>query len=128
MAKNHRKLTPHSRLLTRGCIDGRSREGRFLAACRDELTQHVGGSPSPAERVLIDRLSWLQLHVLLIDEKAAGGSPMGAHDQRAYMAFSNAISRGMRQLGLKGTAPRPPTLAEHLARKAAEAAAREAAA
>jgi hypothetical protein len=66
---------------------------------------------------LIDRLAWLRLHVLLIDEKTAGGSPMSAHDQRAYMAFSNAISRGMRQLGLKGAAARPPSLAEYLAAK-----------
>jgi hypothetical protein len=120
-AKSRRKITPHSRLLARGCVDGRSREGRFLSACRDELAQHVGGNPSPAERVLIDRLAWLRLHVTLIDEKVSGGSPMSAHDQRAYMAFSNAISRGMRQLGLKGVAARPLTLDEHLRRVEAEA-------
>jgi hypothetical protein len=110
--KTHRPITPHSRLLARGCVDGRSREGRFLAACRYELAEHVGGSPSPAERVLIDRLAWLQLHVMLIDEKAAAGSPMSPHDQRAYLAFSNAISRGMRALGLKAAQPAAPSLAE----------------
>jgi hypothetical protein len=52
--------------------------------------------------VLIDRLFWLRLHVILIDERAAGGAPMSAHDQRAYLAFSNAISHGMRRLGLEG--------------------------
>lgn len=115
-------LTPHSRLLARGCIDGRSREGRYLAACRAELAQHVGGNPSPAERVLIDRLAWLQLHVLLIDEQVAGGKPMSDHDRKSYLAFSNAISRGMRALGLKAAAPRVPTMTEYLAGKAGVAA------
>lgn len=113
---DRRKITPHSRLLARGCIDGRSREGRFLAACRAELASHVGGSPSPAERVLIDRLAWLQLHVLLIDERVSGGHPMSGHDQRAYLAFSNAISRGMRTFGLKAAAaPVDPTADFHAA-------------
>jgi hypothetical protein len=107
--KNRRKITPQSRLLARGCIDGRSREGRFLAACRHELAQHCGGNPSPTQRVLIDRLAWLRLHVLLIDERVAGGKPMTFHDQRAYLAFSNSISRGMRTLGLEEpTRPRRP--------------------
>jgi len=100
-------LTPHSRLLARGCVDGRSREGRFLAAARAELAEHVGGSPSRAEQVLIDRIAWLRLHVMLIDERASGGVPMSGHDQRAYLAFSNAISRETRKLGLKpGSPPR----------------------
>jgi hypothetical protein len=38
--------------------------------------------------VLIDRIAWLRLHVLLIDEKVSAGSPMSPHDQRAYLAFS----------------------------------------
>jgi hypothetical protein len=42
------KITPHSRLLARGSLDGRSREGRFLAAARAELAAHVGGAPSTA--------------------------------------------------------------------------------
>jgi hypothetical protein len=114
------KITPHSRLLRRGCIDGRSREGRFLAAARAELAAHVGGDPSRAEAVLIDRVAWLRLHIALIDERAAGGNPMSAHDQRAYLAFSNAVVRAMQKLGLRGAPERGPSLAEHLARRAAE--------
>lgn len=97
-------------------------EGRFLAACKAELAAHLGGEPTPAARVVIDRLSWLRLHVVLIDERAAGGVPVSAHDQRAYLAFSNAISHGMRQLGLKGAAEKPPSLADYLASCQTEAA------
>ena len=120
MARNHPPLTPHSRLLARGCIDGRSREGRFLAAARAELVAHVGGNPSATQRVTIERVSWLRLHVMLLDEKVAGGKPLTEHDRRTYCAFSNSLVRAMRELGLKGAAPRQRTLAEHLARKVAE--------
>jgi hypothetical protein len=111
MSANHRTITPHSRLLRRGSIDGRSREGRFLAACRAELAAHVG-APTRAEAVLIDRVAWLRLHLALIDERAVGGNPMSAHDQRAYLAFSNAVVRAMRQLGLRGKEASAPSLAD----------------
>jgi hypothetical protein len=118
VTEHQRKIGPHSRLLRRGSIDGRSREGRFLAACRAELAQHLGGAPSRAEAVLIDRVAWLRLHIALIDERAAGGTAMSAHDQRAYLAFSNAVVRATRQLGLKGAAEPAPSLSEYLTRKA----------
>jgi hypothetical protein len=85
-----------------------------------ELAAYPGWRTTAAERVLIDRLSWL--HVILIDECAAGGVPIFAHDQRAYFAFSNAIGRGMRELALKGAAEKPPSLADYLASCRAEAA------
>jgi hypothetical protein len=110
------RLSPHSRLLKRGCVDGRSREGRFLAAARAELAVDLGREPSQAERVLIDRISWLRLHVMLIDERVAGGHPMASHDQRAYLAFSNSIARMARVLGLRPLPARPLTPDEALAR------------
>jgi hypothetical protein len=116
MAKDRPKITPHSRILRRGCIDGRSREGRFLAACRAELAAHVGGAPTRAEAVVIDRVAWLRLHLVLIDERAAGGKPMSAHDQRAYLAFSNAVVRAMQKLGLKGAAEQSPSFREYWTR------------
>jgi hypothetical protein len=84
------------------------------------MAAHVGGNPSSAQRVLIDRAAWLRLHVLLLDEKVAGGKTMTGHDQRAYLAFSNSLVRAMREFGMQPTAPPAPTLAEHLARRAAE--------
>jgi hypothetical protein len=102
-------------MLERGLVDGRSREGRFLAACRAELAAHVGGTPSKAEAVIIDRVAWLRLHIALIDERVAGGKPMSGHDMRAYMAFSNSVVRAMQKLGLHGKEAAPPTLSEYLA-------------
>lgn len=120
MSTKRPHITPHSRLLARGCVDGRSREGRFLAAARAELVAHVGGEPSATQRITIDRCVWLRLHLLLLDEKLAGGSLLSDHDRRSYAAFSNALVRAMRELGLKPQTAPPLSLAEHFARRRAE--------
>src|SRR3954452_11231336 len=46
--------------------DGRSAEAQYLRRIRDELRQHVGGSPTIAQRLLIDRVAHtaLRLHAL----------------------------------------------------------------
>jgi hypothetical protein len=118
MAKSHAPLTPHSRLLARGSIDGRTREGRFLAAVRAELAGHLGGEPSAAQRVLIDRVAWLRLRVALFDEKLAQGAELTGHDARVYLAHSNALIRAMREIGHKAVVARPVSLTAALAEAA----------
>jgi hypothetical protein len=120
MAQTHRKFTVHSRLLSRGSVDGRSREGRFLRAVRAELSEMVG-NPTPAENVAIERAAWLRLHIALIDERVAAGAILSAHDMRSYTAYSSTLLAAMRRLrnseGKTASEPPGPTLAEHLARK-----------
>jgi hypothetical protein len=86
-----------------------------LAAARAEMAAHIGGAPSASQRVLIDRCAWLRLHVMLLDEKVAGGKPLTPHDQRAYLAFSNSLVRAMREFGMKPAAAPTKTLQQHLA-------------
>jgi hypothetical protein len=118
VARKHGRLGPHSRFLSRGSLDRRSREGRFLAACRAELAAHLGGTPSTTQKVLIERCAWLRLYLALLDEeRIAKGAGLTDHDQ--YLAYSNALVRAMRELGVKGVAEKP-SLAAHLARRAAE--------
>jgi hypothetical protein len=116
MAANRPGNGPYSKLLARGSVSGRSRNGRFLAAAREQLTEHVGGGPlSAAQYILIERIAWLMLHVALFDEKtAAGHAPMTDHDRRSYLAFSNALIRATRELGLEPAAARPPDLDAHI--------------
>jgi hypothetical protein len=108
MAKTHRKMPPHSRLLQRGCVDGRTREAKFLAAIRAELTEQVGGNPTPSERAIIDRVSWLRLHLTLLDEKVGAGGILSDHDVRHYLAYNNAVVRAMARLGAKKAEPLSP--------------------
>ena len=100
-------------------MDGRTRESRLLRDIRKDLIAHCGGSPSTTQRVLIDRAAQLTLQVALMDEKQATAG-LTERDGTQYLAWTNTLTRLMRQLGLKGIAQRAPTLPEiHAAREAA---------
>jgi hypothetical protein len=114
MAKNRLGLGPYSRLLARGSVDGRSREGRYLAALKTELNHHVGGNPSIAERLLIDRLAQVALRLQLFDEKMAAGE-LTDHDARVYGALHNALRLMLREVGVKPSAQPPLSLADYIA-------------
>ena len=60
-------LGPYSRATRLAHVDGRSREGRLLRSVRDELTNQIG-NPSPAQKALIDRASWLSLRIAQLDD------------------------------------------------------------
>jgi hypothetical protein len=118
LAANRPGNGPYSKLLARGVVSGRSRNGRFLAAAREEIMACLGDEPlSTEKRILVDRVAWLMLYVALFDERAPngrramakhnrkpyqalGGRVMTVHDRRTYLAFSNALVRAMRALGL----------------------------
>lgn len=66
-----------------------------------------------AQRILVERVAWLRLHVALFDEKVADrDEPMGDRDRASYLAFSNSLVRATRELGLKAAAAKAPTLAD----------------
>lgn len=117
-------LGPHSRALTRGAVgagvDGRSREGRFLRQSEKELLAHIGGEPSFAQRLLVRRIAKMMLLAEKLDDKLTGGGNWTPHDARTFGALNTAITRALRDIGLK---PRPkgkptPTLADLAARHA----------
>ncbi len=113
------RVCAYSRPSVLAKLDGRTREARLLAEVRADLTSHVGGQPSATQRRLIERASWLSLHVAQFDAKAAEGGGLTAHDHRTYLAWSNTLTKLLRHLGMKGAAAKPRSLAEHLARAAA---------
>ena len=98
-------------------LDGRTWEYLLLQRTRADLAQHLGGSPSIAQRVLIERAAWLVVYLAQQDAKAKTGELMSEHAARQYLAWTNALTRLMRQLGLQGKAQRGPTLAEYEASK-----------
>lgn len=115
-------LGPYSRPASLARLDGRSREARLLAQVRRDLTAHCGGSPSATQGRLIERCAWLSLHVAQLDAKAAAGGALTEHDARTYLAWSNALGRALRDLGLKGAPPPARSLADYLtSRRGAEA-------
>lgn len=122
----HRRITAYSRDGMFSKLDQRSSDGRFLKRLRADLARHVGGSPSTTQRLLIDRAAMLSLRLAKLDEKMVLGEGLTDHDTGVYLAWSNALARTLKALGLKA-APEPvPTAAEALARHRAEKAAQQA--
>lgn len=114
-----KKLGPYSRPPALANIDMRSKEGLILRKIRAELTAHVG-NPSATQRILIERAAVLSLQIAMLDARHASGG-LTPHDQREYLAWTNALTRLMRQLGQKGAAERSRSLADHLAARASAA-------
>jgi hypothetical protein len=98
------KLGPYSRNATLAKLDGRTREARLVESLRAELTAHVGGAPSTTQRVLIDQAAQLQLRLALMDKDTDKIGTMTERNQVQYLAWSGALTRLLRQIGLKPTA------------------------
>jgi hypothetical protein len=104
------KLSPRA---ARGALlvlpSARTGEGRRLREFRADLTAHVGGKPNATQRALIDRATVLQHHLTAMDRKAtAADGIMSDHASRQYLAWTGALSRLLRQLGLDATPPPKP--------------------
>lgn len=111
-----RRVGPNSRPGPLATLDRRTKEARLLKRMEAELTRHVGGTPSATQRALIARAAMLTLHVAMLDARALENSgAMTGHDQRAYLAFSNSLSRALRDLGLDAATAAPPSLADIIA-------------
>lgn len=122
-----REIGPHSRPNVLAKIDGRRREARLMQTVRDELTEHVGGNPSATQKALIERAAWLTLHVSLMDQKLmeqGDGATLSERDSRQYLAWSNSLTRTIRQLGVTDGGAKPKRklsdlIADHEAEQAA---------
>jgi len=108
-------IGPHSRPGKLAIIDGRRAEARRMKEIREGLIAHLGGTPSIAENMLIQRIAMLMLRMELMDARALKNGDMSERDGRQYLAWNGAVARMLRQLGLKATPARPLTLAERLA-------------
>jgi hypothetical protein len=113
-SRHSRRIDPQARPL-RWTKNGRSREAQLYRAFRQELIRHVGGNPSPAQNALINRLAMMQLHLARLDERIFKEGGLSEHSSRQYLAWSNAVTRGLARLGLEGAKERTPTPADHLA-------------
>lgn len=86
---------------------------------RKDLTAHIGGAPNPAQRMLIERAVILSLRVAMLDQKIVNGEILTQLDNVQYLAWSNALVRTLRALGLDPTSAPEPTLEQVLGEIAA---------
>jgi hypothetical protein len=85
-------------------LDARTRPGRILERVRQQLTEHVGGHPTAAQQLIIDRCAWISVRLDLLDSKLAKGEDFNLPDTNYYLAWSNALSRMLMKLGIKQSA------------------------
>ncbi len=115
-----RTIGPHSRPNVLAKLDGRRREARLMQTVKDELIEHVGGKPTAPQRAIIERAAWLTLHVSLMDAKLldeGGCCSLSERDSRQYLAWSNSLTRTVRELGLKTNKKSGPSVDDYLAEK-----------
>ena len=109
-----------------GKIDGRRREAKLMRDVVDDLTAHVG-TPSPVQRLMIERAA-LHLRLILMDEQIEPGGMMPERQAREDVCWHNAYVRTLARLsGLTGAAERPPSLTETVSEVPAKPQARPAA-
>lgn len=110
-----RYVGPYSRPGALAGMDRRTRAGRLLKAITADLVAHVGGNPTVTQRWLITRIGMLALRCGQLDAKIIEGGGLTEHDSRTFLAWSNSLSRALRDLGLDAAAAAPQSLASILA-------------
>jgi hypothetical protein len=100
------KLGPYSRSATLAKLDGRTKESRLTKSLRAELIAHCGGNPSTTERILIDQAVQPRLRIAMMDRECID-TGMSERRQVEYLAWTGALTRLMRNLGLKSSTAQP---------------------
>lgn len=86
-------------------LDGRSWQARLLKQTRADLAADLGGTPTAAERGLIDRAGWLTVHLAQLDRRMSEG--LALDDPGHYAELSAALAATLGHLGRQDAAPLP---------------------
>ena len=99
------KLGPHSRPGRLALVDGRTAEAKLMQRVKSDLVKHCGGNPSAVQRMLIDQAAMLTLRVHLMDKASIADPALSERNGRQRLAWSNSLTRTLRQLGLSAAPP-----------------------
>ena len=106
--------TPTS--LTR--VDGRCRVARQIREFTKALVQHVGGTPTPAQAVLIREASLKNAKVVMLADKILEGAEFDLDlASRCYLAWSNSLRHDLAALGLSQPEKQVANLSDFLAKR-----------
>ena len=129
MGETLRRTGPYSRTAQLARPKRRTPVSRFLQITRDELIKHVGGNPTVAQKLIIERIAMALLRIELMDKMALNSHTPGEITERQshdYLAWVNTAGRLMERLDrLKHADKREPTnlqdyLSAHYSSVAAE--------
>jgi hypothetical protein len=95
--------------------DLRTSDGRLFKATVKELTEHVGGNPTPPQKILINRAANLTVVIEQLERKIlATEGPPSYHSTRQFLAWTNSLRLILVNLGLDRKERAPARLAEVL--------------
>jgi hypothetical protein len=95
---HYRELPPFSRRLVAATVNGRSAAGKFIAAYRRELLDHLGRAPSTVEMRIVERAAFLAAHLMMLDRRAFKENGLSPRTMREYLALNNALVRTLASL------------------------------
>jgi hypothetical protein len=91
----------------------RTKLAKLMRETRAALVAHVGGDPSATQRALIEQIVLLTARCRQSEVKMLAGTDT-EFDGRSYLAWSNALRRSLRDLGMEPNSACSPSLAEVL--------------
>jgi len=112
------KVGPYSSCATLRKMDKRTKEARLLKTMRAELAAHVGGKPNIAQQILIDQAAELRLRIALMEAEGTDPGEMTERRQVQFLAWTGALTRLLKDLGLQGVAQKPPSLSDVMGKPA----------
>ena len=120
--KSSYNVGPSSRDRVLSTLDKRTKAGRVFRQAVADLSAHVGGSPSAAERLIIQSAAVKAVRVYLLSEKLLSGASVD--DDNNTLAWLNSMRQDLTALGLDSRLKDvTPSLTDYLASTAKEAAA-----
>jgi hypothetical protein len=96
-------------------LDGRTALARAINLMRRELVKHVGGKPSIAEALLIDRIVHKAVKAYIYETNFFIDQNQGSKDH--YLALVNSLRLDLQVLGIKRNEEKALDLAEYLNKK-----------
>ena len=81
--------------------DQRSREGRALQNAIDDLTDHCGGAPNAAEKMLIQSTAIIWLRIAMMAGNLTRDVDPSPSMQTVFLNWNNALRKNLQTLGLQ---------------------------
>jgi hypothetical protein len=97
-------------------VNGKTREGRMLAATRRELARRLGPSPSLEARECAEGIVRAKLEIAMLERQRIAAGALSEAEREHLIRLEGQLGRALRQLERLAPDPaqRQPTLAEIL--------------
>lgn len=116
MAANLRRIGPNMARIRLRQIDGRSQLGRLWRNTERELTEAIGGDPTPGQAILIASAADMVVRTSLLSEQVmtTDNPEVALEAERRAAWWTERLRRTLVSLGLERRDPPALTLAEAL--------------